>query len=306
MKKTNLLFACLTCIASVSAQTTETVSINGESESGFVTAMTFNGGNVILSYENGTQKTEEMSAVQIDFNYVALLNDANDAKNQVMLNTFGGKTVRVELTRTIVGGKWNTLCLPFYMTEAQIATVFGAGTQVAKFNGVENEVADFTKVNTIVAGIPYLINPTTTVSTIALDNINLKNLTAGGSMSTTDYSFIGTMATVVPTGDIYYFDQDNKVKKLANGESVKAFRAYLTSNGSDIKAFTIDGEMIGNLLGDVNGDTLVNITDVVLLVDYILERENPAFIIENADINSDDSINISDVTELVNIIMSRQ
>ena len=288
------------------AQTTESITINGASSEGFITNISFSGNDAMVTYENGTQQTIDIAALSIDFDYTALLSDANETQNQVMLNTFGGKTVRVELTRTIVGGKWNTLCLPFYMTEAQIATVFGTGTQVAKFNGVENEVADFTKVNTIVAGIPYLINPTTTVSTIALDDINLKNLTAGGSMSTTDYSFIGTMATVVPTGDIYYFDQDNKVKKLANGESVKPFRAYLTSNGSDIKAFTIDGEMIGNLLGDVNGDTLVNITDVVLLVDYILERENPAFIIENADINSDDSINISDVTELVNIIMSRQ
>ena len=306
MKQISILFVCLFCSMLTMAQTTESITINGASSEGFITNISFSGNDAMVTYENGTQQTIDIAALNIDFDYTALLSDANETQNQVMLNTFGGKTVRVELTRTIVGGKWNTLCLPFYMTEAQIATVFGAGTQVAKFNGVENEVADFTKVNTIVAGIPYLINPTTTVSTIALDDINLKNLTAGGSMSTTDYSFIGTMATVVPTGDIYYFDQDNKVKKLANGESVKAFRAYLTSNGSDIKAFTIDGEMIGNLLGDVNGDTLVNITDVVLLVDYILERENPAFIIENADINSDDSINISDVTELVNIIMSRQ
>ena len=306
MKQISILFVCLFCSMLTMAQTTESITINGASSEGFITNISFSGNDAMVTYENGTQQTIDIAALSIDFDYTALLSDANETQNQVMLNTFGGKTVRVELTRTIVGGKWNTLCLPFYMTEAQIATVFGTGTQVAKFNGVENEVADFTKVNTIVAGIPYLINPTTTVSTIALDDINLKNLTAGGSMSTTDYSFIGTMATVVPTGDIYYFDQDNKVKKLANGESVKAFRAYLTSNGSDINAFTIDGEMIGNLLGDVNGDTLVNITDVVLLVDYILERENPAFIIENADINSDNSINISDVTELVNIIMSRQ
>ena len=306
MKQISILFVCLFCSMLTMAQTTESITINGASSEGFITNISFSGNDAMVTYENGTQQTIDIAALSIDFDYTALLSDANETQNQVMLNTFGGKTVRVELTRTIVSGKWNTLCLPFYMTEAQIATVFGAGTQVAQFNGVENEVADFTKVNSIVAGIPYLINPTTTVSTIALDDINLKNLTAGGSMSTTDYSFIGTMATVVPTGDIYYFDQDNKVKKLANGESVKAFRAYLTSNGSDIKAFTIDGEMIGNLLGDVNGDTLVNITDVVLLVDYILERENPAFIIENADINSDDSINISDVTELVNIIMSRQ
>ncbi|MBQ2169415.1 MAG: dockerin type I repeat-containing protein, partial [Prevotella sp.] len=57
------------------------------------------------------------------------------------------------------------------------------------------------------------------------------------------------------------------------------------------------------LLGDVNGDELVNISDVVLLVEYILNVDNPSFIKDNADINRDNTINISDVTQLVNIIL---
>ena len=308
MKRISLLFACLTCLGGVSAQTTETVTIDGASDNGFVTAMTFNGGNVQLSYQDGTQKAVDMASVTIDFDYVALLDEANDAKNQVTLNTFGGKTIRVELTRAIGSGQWTPLCLPFDMTAAQIATVFGEGTQVAKFNGADNEVVDFTTVSDITAGLPYLINPTTAVTTIALDDINLRNLTAGGTMSNTDYSFIGTMSAVSPTGTAYYITEGNIVKELTDGESIQAFNAYLSSNGPAIKAFTIDGVAVSpsGLLGDVNGDMLVNITDVVLLVDYILGKENPTFIIENADINSDNSINISDVTELVNIIMERQ
>lgn len=304
MKKTFLLIACLMSLGLAFAQTLETVNINGASNEGFITGMTFNGGNVQLTYEDGSQSTVDMATLTIDFDYVALLDDANDAKNQVMLNTFGGKTMRVELTRTIEKEQWNTVCLPFDMTATQIANVFGEGTQVAKFNGVENGVADFTTVDDIQAGIPYLINPTTAVSTIALDDIALKDITEGGKMSVTDYAFIGTMATVTPTGDNYYFDTDNKVKKLSDGESIKAFRAYLSSNDAEVKAFSIDGVLVGpGLLGDVNGDGLVNITDVVLLVDYILGKENASFIIDNADVNSDSTINISDVTQLVNIIM---
>lgn len=306
MKKTFLLIACLMSLGLAFAQTLETVNINGASNEGFITGMTFNGGNVQLTYEDGSQSTVDMATLTIDFDYVALLNDANDAKNQVMLNTFGGKTIRVELTRTIEKEQWNTLCLPFDMTSTQIATVFGEGTQVAIFNGAENGVVDFATTVGITAGIPYLIYPTTTVSTIALDDIELKDLTDGGSMSNTDYAFIGTMATVTPTGDNYYIDTDDKVKKLSEGESIKAFRAYLSSNGAEIKAFSIDGVVVGaGLLGDVNGDGLVNITDVVLLVDYILDKQNPSFIVGNADINSDGTINISDVTLLVNIIMEK-
>ncbi len=308
MKKICLLFACLACLGSVSAQTTETITIDGASDSGFVTAMTFSGSDVVLTYEGGSQKTVDMATLSIDFDYVALLDDADDAKNQVMLNTFGGKTVRVELTRTIESEQWNTLCLPFDMTTVQIQEVFGEGTQVATFSSIENGVADFTTTDGITAGIPCLINPATAVSTIALDDITLKDYTEGGMMSVSNYAFIGTMATVTPTGDNYYIDTDNTVKKLSEGESIMAFRAYLSSNDAAVTAFTIDGVAVGTqgLLGDVNGDGFVNITDVVLLVDYILGRENPSFIIGNADINSDDAVNISDVTLLVNIIMSNE
>ncbi len=59
------------------------------------------------------------------------------------------------------------------------------------------------------------------------------------------------------------------------------------------------------LLGDINQDNNINISDVVLLINYILNGENISdeeFLI--ADLNQDDSINVSDVVMLVNIILS--
>ena len=53
------------------------------------------------------------------------------------------------------------------------------------------------------------------------------------------------------------------------------------------------------LLGDVNGDGIVNVSDVIVLVNVILATEN----YENCDINGDGTINVSDVTELVNQIL---
>jgi len=167
---------------------------------------------------------------------------------------------------------------------------------------------NFTTTESIEAGIPCIINPTNSVSTITIEDVELQNLTAGGSVNTTDYALIGTMSTVSPTGNNYYIDSDNTIKKLEDGSNVKPFRAYLSSNGATINAFTIDGVAVDSdgLLGDVNGDKKVNITDVVLLVNYILGIEDPTFIIGNADINSDNAINITDVTKLVNIIMENE
>jgi surface protein len=59
------------------------------------------------------------------------------------------------------------------------------------------------------------------------------------------------------------------------------------------------------LLGDVNGDGLVNITDVVFLTNYVLEKNPDPFIYAAADVNSDGTINISDVVALVEIVLNQ-
>ena len=55
-----------------------------------------------------------------------------------------------------------------------------------------------------------------------------------------------------------------------------------------------------SILGDVNGDTTVNIQDIILLVNIILNAETN----DAADINSDGIVNILDVIQIVNIILS--
>ena len=56
-------------------------------------------------------------------------------------------------------------------------------------------------------------------------------------------------------------------------------------------------------LGDVNVDGTINVTDVTMLVDYILGMEDEDFNFENADITRDDMISVTDVTALVDLIL---
>ena len=59
------------------------------------------------------------------------------------------------------------------------------------------------------------------------------------------------------------------------------------------------------LKGDVNMDGQVNSADIVRLVDYILEKENPTPCdVEACDVNEDGDINVSDITSLVDIILN--
>ena len=55
-----------------------------------------------------------------------------------------------------------------------------------------------------------------------------------------------------------------------------------------------------SVLGDVNGDSIVNIQDVILLVSSILNGPTN----DNGDINADGTVNILDVIQIVNIILN--
>ncbi len=55
-----------------------------------------------------------------------------------------------------------------------------------------------------------------------------------------------------------------------------------------------------SIIGDINGDSFVNIQDVILLVNSILSNQtNPL-----GDINNDGSVNILDVIQVTNIILT--
>jgi hypothetical protein len=100
----------------------------------------------------------------------------------------------------------------------------------------------------------------------------------------------GTSQTVnvfeapVPAGDI-------AVQFKGTGSTILALQQMLV-----VKA-TIDKP------GDVNGDGLVNVTDIVATVNYIMEKPSEGFNKEAADLNGDGKINVTDIVMMVKIIM---
>ncbi|MBR0433097.1 MAG: leucine-rich repeat protein [Bacteroidaceae bacterium] len=58
------------------------------------------------------------------------------------------------------------------------------------------------------------------------------------------------------------------------------------------------------LLGDVNGDGSISVTDAAYIVNHILQRTPSGFIADAADVNADGSISVTDAARIVNIILS--
>jgi hypothetical protein len=77
-------------------------------------------------------------------------------------------------------------------------------------------------------------------------------------------------------------------------------KSIRTSN----RSYTVNVVPAG-IMGDVNGDKCVDVTDVVMTIDYILERYNPDFRERFADMNRDGNIDITDVVSEIDVILGK-
>lgn len=63
------------------------------------------------------------------------------------------------------------------------------------------------------------------------------------------------------------------------------------------------GNILAIIPGDANGDGLVNVTDIVSTVNFIMEKPSQDFNEYAADLNDDGVVNVTDIVKMVNIIM---
>ncbi|MBO4315843.1 MAG: dockerin type I repeat-containing protein, partial [Prevotella sp.] len=108
----------------------------------------------------------------------------------------------------------------------------------------------------------------------------------------------------------YYSSYNEPLSSSDKDEHSFVFNIYgLKNKNMGIGNIVITGELktiINQLVGDVNGDGLVNITDVVCLVNYVLTNDATGVIMENTDINDDGDVNITDVVSLVTLILDNE
>ena len=168
-------------------------------------------------------------------NEFALLNDDSEAaeKNAIIISSYAndGKVYEVTLSgRTLTADNWNTLCLPFNLSAAQIESIFGSGTKVKTLSSYSNDGSTVTityeDATTIEAGKPYIIKPTNTVVNPVFTGVTINNtmndVTVGGA------TFKGTYSPVALTAN------DKRKLFLANNMlwfptanlTVKSCRAY--------------------------------------------------------------------------------
>ena len=121
----------------------------------------------------------------------------------------------------------------------------------------------------------------------------------------------GTNQIVVYNGRFKVTEIDEVLKTIEDGENVTAIGIVIPLNTDPYNipqiALTALETSSVQYYGDANGDGYVDISDVVAVVNYILNggaTGTGTFIFENADTNNDGAVDISDVVGVVNMILN--
>jgi pectin methylesterase-like acyl-CoA thioesterase len=155
--------------------------------------------------------------------------DENIVYNDIRIAAANGGTGDVTITRNIAAGQWNTLCLPFSMTAAQVTETFGMGTKLANFTSYDATTKELTMTSAtdITAGQPCMIWVGTAVSE-AKTISGVTYSSADPVVTQNGVTFQGTYQSGnIPAGA--YFVSANNLYQSTGSSTIKPFRAYFTA-----------------------------------------------------------------------------
>lgn len=144
------------------------------------------------------------------------------------------KTVTVNTVRTLTGGIWNTLCLPFDVAKSDLEQTLGQDVQLRTFTGYADNVMAFTPANEIPAGTPFLIKLNTTVENPTFHAVTISD-TPAATVTFGDVSFIGTYSPVdLETDGTELFITKNNTLSVpaATTNTMNGMRAYIRVPGT--------------------------------------------------------------------------
>lgn len=188
----------------------------------------------------------------------------------------------VTLIRHLSANNWNTICLPFGISQEQIAESFGAKTKVVKFDqvGADNTVK-FVTATTIEAGVPYLIKPTAVAPTDGYKFYNVSVTATESKVEGNDgeIKFVGLLAakditeggTVTAAG----VTSGGKIAMAKSGTTMKPFRAYFvfpSVQAVESCRIMVDGEETGIKI--VTDDSSLSTTDTYTIGGQRVDGDN--------------------------------
>ena len=123
--------------------------------------------NDISDIDEGTQSRRRI-----------VLKDSQD--NSSVLAARNGETVDVDLVRSLSSASYNSFCVPFNMNAEQVEKAFGVDAKLGKLDNARIKENDelylgFAFVDAIEAGVPYIIQPGSNVTSSLIHDVTISN-----------------------------------------------------------------------------------------------------------------------------------
>lgn len=202
-------------------------------------------GNTTYIYEVQSVKAGEENSDWTTLNHFTTSDDivlADNADNSSIISLCDGVTVNATLAdRTLVkDGNWNTLCLPFSLSEEQIAASSLAGATIKELNAANSHLTNgtltlvFSTVNAITAGQPYIVKWETAGSNISdpvFTDVVINSAAPAEVVSTdNNVKFVGQYSPFTiddsNKGEILFVGANNKISYSKSNRTLKSCRAH--------------------------------------------------------------------------------
>jgi len=201
------------------------------------------------TYMSGADPTEYFTSANASFGVCLNGSEARMVKalsfdgannNNTAITDNNGQLVNVKLAnRTFTSASYNTICLPFALTDAQLQDIFGSGYDLEAFvssslEGEELELA-FTKVYSLTAGKPYLIKPSADAVNPSFTGVTIS---ATSPAAETEDAYIWFYGVYAPTEleannkNLLFLGANNTLYWPSVTGNIKGFRAYFNVRGA--------------------------------------------------------------------------
>ena len=170
-------------------------------------------------------------------------------------------SAEVHLKRTFSAGSWNSLCVPFAISDDEVKTQFGNDAKVAAFTGATATTLEFSTCTGIEAGKPYLVyipkgankSEFTFKGVSHFAGTPTDVLQGSANEKTTFHGYFHK--STAPKGS--YVLRKNLVYHLVSHMAIKGFRAVLIDGTNATRVFTqwsLDGTTTG--IGNIDANVI--------------------------------------------------
>ncbi len=180
--------------------------------------------------------------------------DESLSTNSTTIGAYNGRNVNVTVSREMVTGTWNTLCLPFEIEEFSDIVVSAKLAALTGFDATTNTL-EFTSVSSLEAGVPYLVFPEEDVDAITIQGTTIDSQLTPVSQGV--WEFIGIYdPTTLYAGDtsVLFLGTGNTLYYPNVTNDLKAFRAYFRTSSDSSANICVDGISTGITTATLDGN----------------------------------------------------